>query len=190
MQELDNKTDADLFLTKAFEEVWVQRLNALSPGQLGMLYKIEKPEAFCYALSNGRVVFAIPVKELPDSYLLALPAILVKGDSGVNGQPLVSEPAIRIFKSSILFVSHCADKHIAVYYSYIFEKKHLLQGLLTDRAIAEVGESARDFSLASAFSVSSQGEGSDEDEDDDNTSSSTSSVSSTIPTYYNKRTKH
>jgi hypothetical protein len=190
MQELDNKTDADFFLTKAFEEVWSQRLHALAPGQLGLLYKIERPTALCYALSNGRVVFAIPVEELADSYILALPAILVKGDGGVTGQPLVTEPAIRLFKSNLLFVTSSSQRHLSVYYSYIFGKKNLLQGLLTESAVSEIGDVANERMLSAAFSAAVNDEETDEDDDSDDSKSVDAPIGSTMPWYYNTRTKH
>lgn len=185
MHQVDNETSTDLFLTKACKEVWSQRIAALAP-ELGAIPELSSTSVFCYAMSSGRVVFGMPVQELADSYLVAMPAVLVDNEGVIQGTSMVSEPLVRLFKSGLLFVSACAEKHLPVYYAYIYEKRRLLQGLLPEVLLKDVEESSREHAARVAFSKSFP-----EDRDDDSgTVEGESAARSTMSPYYRKLTRH
>lgn len=201
MHQTENETGADLFLTKACEEVWSQRIDALVPG-LRLPSKVALASAFCYALSTGRVVFGIPVQELDDSYLIALPAVLVDEEGGVKGTSMVSEPIFRLFKSNILFVLACADKHLPAYATYVVGRKRLLHGLIEENALRDFEEVAKEHAVIRVFkssglgrtergsNSSSEDDGRDEEDGGGNTGGTGGGVRSTIGWYYNKPTRH
>lgn len=187
MHQTDNNASTDLFLTKACEEVWSQRVEALAPG-LPVPLVVFDASAFCLALSNGRVVFGMVLHELSDSYLVAMPAILVNDDGVIRGKSMVSEPLIRIFKSNMLFYSSCSEKHLPAYHLYLYERVKLLQGLVRQEALKEIEASAKEYLIASSMAqdvATADSDDSDEEED-----SQEQGLRSTIGMYYNRTTRH
>lgn len=189
MHQLDNETSADLFLTKACQEVWAQRAAALASG-VSLDSREFDASAFCYALTNGRVVFGLPLYELEDSYLIAMPAVLVNDNGVVKGTSMVSEPLIRVFKSNMLFSSACNPKHLAAYYTYLHEKRRLLQGLVSSEGLACIEQAAREHLSVNAFVKAISQDFSDGSEGDSEYGGEEGGVRSTMPLYYNPKTRH
>lgn len=186
MHQIEDEKRADLFLTKACQEVWAQRISALAGGA-----QLESREfdasAFCYALTNGRVVFGIPLYELEDSYLIAMPAVLVNDDGVIKGTSMVSEPLIRLFKSNLIFVSPSSEKHLPAYYAYLYEKRRLLQGLVSEESLKDLEAAAKEHLVASAFTIPEDESDSIDDGEED---SKDNSFGSTMVPYYNRTTRH
>ena len=188
MHQIDKETSTDLFLTKACEEAWLQRVSSLT-NSADIPLSLRDISSRCFALSNGRVVFGLSVAEISDSYLVALPAVLVDNNGVIRGTSLVSEPLVRIFKSNLLFVSGCSAKHLPAYSLYLYEKRNIVQGLLPESMISDISAAAKeylvDISLKRADTVDA-----DVDEEEEGEEIDKSSSSSIMGVYKKSTTRH
>jgi hypothetical protein len=84
----------------------------------------------CYSLLGGRVVFGLQLGELPDSFLVALPATLHSEDGGetINGKLLTASPVIRLMKNGVAFMTIPEVEHQYHYFKFIRPLEELLPG--------------------------------------------------------------
>lgn len=94
----------------------------------------------CFSLSSGRVIFGMLLRELEDSYIVGMPTVLVGDKDGVRGKSVVTEPTIRLFKSTIAFTCTVSDEYKSIYYRHILDKHEAKGGALTDAQAAEMQE--------------------------------------------------
>lgn len=92
----------------------------------------------CFSLSSGRVIFGMLLRELEDSYIVGMPTVLVGDKDGVRGKSVVSEPTIRLFKSTLAFTCTVSDEYKSVYYRHVLDKHEAKGGALTDAQAAEM----------------------------------------------------
>lgn len=92
----------------------------------------------CFSLSSGRVIFGMLLRELEDSYIVGMPTVLVGDKDGVRGKSVVSEPTIRLFKSTLAFLCTVSDEYKSVYYRHVLDKHEAKGGALTDAQAAEM----------------------------------------------------
>jgi hypothetical protein len=88
----------------------------------------------CYSLLGGRVVFGIQLGELPDSFLVALPATLHSEDGGetINGKLLTASPVIRLMKNGVAFMTIPEIEHQYHYFKFIQPLEGLLPGYFNE----------------------------------------------------------
>jgi hypothetical protein len=65
----------------------------------------ERADARIFHLASGSAIFALCIGDIKDSFLVAMPAQLVSENGKVDGKPFTKGKVIRIFKSSLAFVS-------------------------------------------------------------------------------------
>lgn len=75
-----------------------------------------------YLNHQNRMVFGIQIFELTDSFLVALPAVLVEEDGVVEGRPLVGSPVIRLYKSSLQLSAPAEPEYLIQYLSFLVRK--------------------------------------------------------------------
>lgn len=92
----------------------------------------------CFSLSSGRVIFGMLLRELDDSYIVGMPTVLVGDKDGVRGKSLVSEPTIRLFKSTLAFTCTVSTEYKSVYYRHVLDVYQAKGGALTDAQVAEM----------------------------------------------------
>lgn len=92
----------------------------------------------CFSLSSGRVIFGMLLRELEDSYIVGMPTVLVGDKDGVRGKSVVSEPTIRLFKSTLAFTCTVSDEYKSVYYKHVLDTYGAKGGALTDTQAAEM----------------------------------------------------
>lgn len=142
--------------------------------------------AYCFSLATGKVVFGMRIRELPDSFLVALPCVLFGEDGTITGRSLVSEPVVRIFKSSLLYACRAPEGQRYFYYKYLLGKRDVLPEVLSKERIELMTTetvTAPESSLAAIEAVSNMTRSDSDDSDDLGRPSFTLAP-------YNKKTKH
>lgn len=89
---------------------------------------------------NGKVGFAIIIRETRDSFLVSNPIVLSRReDTGeIFVKPLVPDEFTRILKSSIFSVSHVTMNYRARYFSYLLNEAKLNPIVYPDTIIEEM----------------------------------------------------
>lgn len=127
----------------------------------------------CFYMNSGKVIFAILVGELADSFLVTLPSTLISTGKEVVGKLVTSAPTIRLMKSSIAFVSMPEPEHKHLYYKHIITLVHMVPGFFNDERAEVIKEviskeipREKMEQLAAPGRSAQPQEGDDEDEDE------------------------
>lgn len=73
----------------------------------------------CFSMDSGKIIFAILLAELPDSFLVGLASSLGVVNGEVEGRLISNNPVMRLMKSSIGFVVKLEPDHKFHYYKHI-----------------------------------------------------------------------
>lgn len=79
--------------------------------------------ARCFHLIGGSVIFGMCVAELPDSYLIAIPAVLTSNNGEVDGKSVGASNIIKLMKAGTSFMSLPTDEYKFYYFRWI-ERTH------------------------------------------------------------------
>jgi hypothetical protein len=105
----------------------------------------------CIRTITGEAVFAIVLKELPDSFLVGAPIKLVSNpDNSFAAIPLSPIGYIRIFKTSLFSYSKVTDLYRYWYFKYLNTGsggRKLIPELLSDVVLKLISEYTRTFQL-------------------------------------------
>ena len=141
--------------------------------------------AYCFSLASGRVVFGMRIKELPDSYLVALPAILFGEDGQIVGRSLVAEPIVRLFKSSMLYACRAPEGQRYFYYKFLLGRRDVLPEILTPERVQAMLTETASLPEASRVALEAVAVAEDHSHDDDG---GEPPAWNRMP--YNKKTRH
>lgn len=135
-----------------------------------------------FALSNGKIVFALVIAETYDSFLVFNPLFLIRNkETGeVGGKRLLSGENARLMKSSIVAMSQPDTEHRYYYYKLLQELDLESSGLLSPIQLQAIREVVYDYESKQ----SSQG-ATDSDENEDEGPKLWPN-----PTSYSSRVKH
>jgi hypothetical protein len=180
-----DEVDSSFLEYLAAAEDLVNKCPMRTPGDLGIRMM---------HLTNSTVIFGMILVETPDSFIVAFPSTLVRGNNGrVNGRLIMETTQTRFLKSSIITISKPSDIHMYYYLRFLIEDSSEIPAMLSGKRLAKAYSfmsSFRDKTLSESQSKPGETSADEPEELEHDEDRDFDDVPSRIFAPYRKKTRH